>query len=136
MQKDKGCVYWLAELVPAWFRLAVELDIYLQYEFTGVTAAFGPEGVPEMVDTLVTQAIRRSGASPEREDRWFNLTMDRQPEHIRLVYASSGVCPVDMTPLVAQGAKTSLNQYPDAYDLTVVWTAGDDPEETGEDAPC
>lgn len=136
MQKDKGCGCRLAELVPAWFRLAAELDVYLQYEFTGVTAAFGPEGVLEMVDTLVTQAIRLSGASTEREERWFNLTVDQQPEHIRLVYASSGVCPVELTPLVAQGANTDLHQHTDAYDLTVVWTAGDDPEKTGEDGPC
>ena len=136
MQKERGCGCRLAELVPAWFRQAAELDVYLQYEFTGVTAASGPEGALEMVDTLVTQAIQRSGASPEQEDRWLNLTVDQQPEHIRLVYASAGVCPVELAPLAAQGVKTDIHQYPDAYDLTMVWTAVDDPEETGEEAQC
>lgn len=62
------------------------------------------------------------GALPERQDR--------------LVYASAGICQVELASLAAQRAKTSIHQYPDSYDLTVVWTAGDDPEETGEDAPC
>lgn len=136
MQKDKECVCRLAELIPVWFRLAADLDVYLLYEFTGVTTPSGLEGVLEMVDFLVTQAIQRSGAFPERQERWINLIVDFQPEGIRLVYASAGICQVELASLAAQRAKTSIHQYPDSYDLTVVWTAGDDPEETGEDAPC
>lgn len=50
MKKETGCDHRLAELAAAWLRQAKELDVYLQYEFTGVTAAPGREGVLEALD--------------------------------------------------------------------------------------
>ena len=132
MKKETQYDCRLAGLAAAWFRRAASLDVYLQYEFTGVTAAPGQEGVLEAVNALVTRAIRRSGASAEREDRWLTLTVDRQPERIRLVCASSGVCPAELPPLVEQGAVVDLHQYQDAYDVTVDWRTPDEPG----GAPC
>ena len=117
----------LAELAAAWFRRAEALDVLFQYAFTGVTAAVGPDGTLEAMDALVTQAIQASGAM-EREDRWINLTVDRQPEQIHLLCASAGVCPAELPALAEQGAEISLHQDPDGYDLTVDWRE--------EGAPC
>lgn len=41
MKKETECDHRLVELAAAWLRQAKELDVYLQYEFTGVTAAPG-----------------------------------------------------------------------------------------------
>ena len=111
----------LADLATVWFRRAKALDVYLQYEFIGATAAAGREDVLEAVDTLVTQAIQRSGAAAELEDRWLTLTVDRQPDRIRLVCASSGMCPAELLPLVEQGAEVAVSQLSDIYELTVDW---------------
>lgn len=136
MKKETEYDHRLADLAAAWIRQAKELDVYLKYEFTGVAAAPGREGVLEAVDALVTQAILLCGAAPERNDRWFNLMVDRQPEMVRLVCASSGICPVELAPLVKLGASADLRQDPDTYAVTVDWKAPDEWTEMAGGAPC
>lgn len=126
----------LAELAAAWFRQAEALDVYLQYEFTGATAAVGREDMLEAVDAMVTRALRLCGASPEREDRWLTLTVDRQPQQVRLVCASSGVCPVELPPLVEQGAVAAVSQLSDIYEITVDWAVRHAPMERAGGATC
>ncbi len=123
----------LAGLAESWFQQAQALDVYLQYEFTGVTAAAGRSGVLEAVDALVTRIIQISSSAPEQEDRWLTLTVDRQLEGLRLVCSSSRICPAELAPLAELGAVTELNQNPDLYEFTVSWKA---PKETGGGAPC
>lgn len=130
MEKETEYDSRLANLAAAWFQRAKALDVYLQYELTGVMAAPGQAGVLGEIDALVTQAIGRSGAMPERDDRWLNLTVDLQPEVIRLFYASSGSCPVEPAHLAKPGASAQFHQYPDAYDVTVDWRTYDRPEGT------
>lgn len=136
MKKETDYDHRLANLATAWLHQANELDVYLQYEFTGVSAAPGQEGVLEAVDALVTRAIRRSGGSAEREERWLTLTVDRQPERVRLVCASSGVCPVELPPLAELGAEVSVSQLSDVYQITVDWSVRPAPVETAGGAPC
>lgn len=112
----------LAELASGWFRQAGRLDVYLQYEFTGDTAAPGREEVLAALDALVTGAIRASGAL-EGPDRWLNLTVDRQQRGLSLLCASAGDCAAELAELTALGAVATLHQHSDGYDLTVEWSA-------------
>lgn len=136
MKKKTAYESRLADLATAWFRLASELDVYLQYEFTGATAVAGREDVLEAVDALVTQAIQVSGVAPEREARWLNLTVDRQPEKIRLIYSASGICQVDLAPLVKQGAEVAISQLSDIYELTAGWNIRPTSMNPAGGAPC
>ena len=123
----------LAGLAASWFGQAKALDVYLQYEFTGLTQSPGRDGVLEAADALVTGVLRTVGARA-RDDRWLSLTVDRQPERFHLKCVSSGPCPADLWPLAEQGAETVLNQYPGGCDFTVEWRMR--PEDAEADAPC
>ena len=123
----------LAELAASWFGQAKELDVYLQYEFTGLAQSPGWDGLLEAVDAMVTGVLRTVGARPQ-DDRWLSLTVDRQPERFHLKCISSGPCPADLWPLAEQGAETDLRQYPGGCDFTLEWRR--QPENAEVDAPC
>lgn len=120
----------LAQMAAAWFQKAEALDVVLQYAFTGMTAPAGPERTLTAIDALVGLILQTSGAM-EQEGRWINLFVDRQPERVRMVCASAGVCPVELGFLAEQEASTEIHQYADAYDLKVDWGTLE-----GGETPC